>query len=252
MRIGRAGGPADIVVETRGEVVESAREYVRGQLAALDRRLPHGVTQARLKLTAFTRPSAPVPALVQANLTVAGVAVRAQVAAAFLPEAGRLVRRRLREHLERLAGAGGARPWHGATAARWWSQQPATPRIVRHKSYQLTRCHPGEAARTMDVMDYDFHLFVDDETGEDSIVFRIGPTGYRLARLRSLAPPTAPVDVPLTVNVHPVPGETTETAATWLSTCTDLPFRFFKDTETGRGTVLYRRYDGDYGLLRGR
>lgn len=250
MRMGQPG-PAGIVVETRGEVIDSAREYVRRQVAAFARRLPDSFTQARLKLTAFTRSSAPVPALVQANLTVAGTPVRAQVSASFFPEAGKLVRERLRQHLARLTDAGTARPWRGP-AARWWSAQPGEPRIVRHKDYSLARCHPGEAALTMDVMDYDFHLFVDGETGEDSIVFRVGPTGYRLARLRSLAPPSAPVDVPLTINVYPVPSETVDVASAWLTTCTDLPFRFFTDTETGRGAVLYRRYDGDYGLLRGR
>lgn len=250
MRIGKPG-QAGIVVETRGEVIDSAREYVQGQVAAFARRLPESFAQARLKLTAFTRPSASVPALVQANLTVAGTPVRAQVSAPFFPEAAKLLRQRLREQVARLGGANPAQSWRGPTA-RWWSAQPSGPRIVRHKDYPLARCHPGEAALTMDVMDYDFHLFVDDETGEDSIVFRVGPTGYRLARPRSLAPPSAPVDVPLTINVYPVPSETVESASNWLTTCTDLPFRFFTDTETGRGTVLYRRYDGDYGLLRGR
>ncbi|MBT2381356.1 sigma 54 modulation/S30EA ribosomal C-terminal domain-containing protein [Streptomyces sp. ISL-111] len=30
---------------------------------------------------------------------------------------------------------------------------------------------------------------------------------------------------------------------------TGLPFVFFHDTGTGRGSVLYHRYDGHYGLI---
>jgi hypothetical protein len=30
---------------------------------------------------------------------------------------------------------------------------------------------------------------------------------------------------------------------------TELPFRFFKDAESGRGSVMYRRFDGHYALL---
>ncbi|MBO1414556.1 sigma 54 modulation/S30EA ribosomal C-terminal domain-containing protein, partial [Streptomyces sp. FH025] len=29
----------------------------------------------------------------------------------------------------------------------------------------------------------------------------------------------------------------------------DQPFVFYTDTSTGRGNVLYRRYDGHYGLI---
>jgi hypothetical protein len=29
----------------------------------------------------------------------------------------------------------------------------------------------------------------------------------------------------------------------------DLPFVYFRDTDAGRGRVLYRRYDGHYGLI---
>ena len=37
--------------------------------------------------------------------------------------------------------------------------------------------------------------------------------------------------------------------ATQLLDDGDLPFLFFVDPETGRGQVLYRRYDGHYGLI---
>ena len=93
----------DIAVHTIGEVLDSAREYVQKQVAAFLRRVPDTVASARVKLTAFTRSNAPWPALAQANLTVAGRPIRAQVAATFFPEAGRLLRTRLKEQAARLA-----------------------------------------------------------------------------------------------------------------------------------------------------
>ena len=32
-------------------------------------------------------------------------------------------------------------------------------------------------------MGYDFHLFTEAGTGQDSVLYRSGPTGYRLAQL---------------------------------------------------------------------
>ncbi len=41
---------------------------------------------------------------------------------------------------------------------------------------------------------------------------------------------------------------TDEQAADRLDSSNE-PFVFYKDTETGRGAFLYRRYDGLYGLV---
>ncbi|ASR39268.1 hypothetical protein BAY61_14010 [Prauserella marina] len=248
-RQGDASVANGIVVHTRGEVLDGAKEYVRKQLTTFARRLPARLDAARVKLTAFTKPSAPVPALAQANLQIEGRPVRAQVAAPFFTEAAGLLRARLKEQIAMLTAPRTGRPWDGAAPLG-----PATAKvtgrreIVRHKTYELTECAPGEATFTMDLMDYDFYLFTDSETGEDSVVYRVGPTGYKLARLASLAPPAGPAAVPLTVNVHPVPHQTPAEAAGRLDE-TALPFTFFLDSTTSRGAVVYRRYDGHYGHL---
>lgn len=237
------------MVHTRGEVLDGAKEYVRKQLTTFAKRLPARLDAARVKLTAFTKPSAPVPALAQANLQVDGRPVRAQVAAPFFTEAAGLLRARLRDQIAMLTAPRAGRPWEGAAPTRPDSAKvTGRKEIVRHKACELTRCAPDEATFTMDLMDYDFYLFSDIETGEDSVVYRAGPTGYKLARLASLAPPAGPAAVPLTVNVHPVPAGTPAEAAGRLGE-TALPFTFFLDDTTGRGAVVYRRYDGHYGHL---
>ena len=52
----------------------------------------------------------------------------------------------------------------------------------------------------------------------------------------------------VTVSQLPAPRLTVREAAGRLE-ATGLPFTFFVDAGTGRGSVLYHRYDGHYGLL---
>jgi hypothetical protein len=191
-------------------------------------------------------------AVVQANLTIDGwLIARAHVAATDFPHASELVAERLTEHVHRATGSGAVRPWPETT--RISRPEPAnlpTSRreIRREKQVHPMRTDPASAATVMDVMDYDFHLFVDTDTDEDSVVYRAGPTGYRLARMECMAFPTVSGGVPWTVNVHAIPRLSTYQAVGRLND-TDLPFRFFRHAATGRGAVIYRRLDGHYGLL---
>ncbi|MGW7355186.1 sigma 54 modulation/S30EA ribosomal C-terminal domain-containing protein [Streptomyces sp. NPDC054802] len=52
----------------------------------------------------------------------------------------------------------------------------------------------------------------------------------------------------LSVSTAPVPTSGVDEAVQRLH-LTGLPFVFFRDTGTGRGSVLYHRYDGHYGLI---
>jgi hypothetical protein len=135
----------------------------------------------------------------------------------------------------------GEEPSHRAHHYR----RPADEReIVRHKSFALVAETPDEAAFEMDVLDYDFHLFID--TRLDSVLYRAGPTGYRLARTAPGPVPSAAV--PLTVTPQPAPRlKVTEAVARLV--LTGWPFVFFVDADSGRGGVLYHRYDGHYGLI---
>ncbi|WP_243866836.1 sigma 54 modulation/S30EA ribosomal C-terminal domain-containing protein [Actinophytocola oryzae] len=238
-----------VVVETVGDVLDGAREYARRQVAGFCAGLSGRLAAARVKLTVFARPSVRWPALAQANVEVDGQLVRTQVAAAFFHEASRLLRERLGQQVTRLSQPAVPRPWPVDVVRPEPVPRPVGEReVVRYKAYPLARCTPDRAALTMDVLDYDFHLFVDADTGQDSVICRVGPTGYRLARLVGMAPPAGRTSVPLTINVYPVPELTAAQAVERLND-TELPYRFFRDAGTGRGCVLYRRYDGHYGLI---
>jgi Sigma 54 modulation/S30EA ribosomal protein C terminus len=95
--------------------------------------------------------------------------------------------------------------------------------------------------------DGDFHLFIERSTGQDSVIYRT-PGGYRLA----LADPnlSRPGPLPGSVTVSPLPASRlTVQEATGRLDATGQPFTFFVDARTGRGSLVYHRYNGHYGLL---
>jgi hypothetical protein len=131
-----------------------------------------------------------------------------------------------------------------------WYPRPADEReIVRRKSFTLHRCGVDDAALELELLDYDFHLFLEEGTGQDSVLYRAGPTGFRLAQLTpGETGSLAPYETALTTSDQPAPSLTTAEAVGRLNLL-DRPFLFFRDADGGRGAVLYHRYDGHYGLL---
>jgi hypothetical protein len=211
--------------------------------------LPECWGAARLKLTVVNHRDLSWSALAQANFEFKGQPVRAQVGARFFAEASALLVARLGEQLARLADPRQARPWPPQRPRpEPVHQPPAQRRIARTKHYQLTHCDVEQAALLMDVGDHDFYLFTDTASEQDAVIYRVGPTGYRLARLDGLVPPQPRTVLPVTVNVHPVGRYTPAEATTQLSN-TELRFVFFRHTHTNRAAAVYRRYDGHYGLI---
>ncbi|MFF7458289.1 sigma 54 modulation/S30EA ribosomal C-terminal domain-containing protein [Kitasatospora sp. NPDC008115] len=211
--------------------------------------------------------------LTQVNAEVDGRRIRVQEAAADLGEAMDRLTEGLRARMAAVTSGWAPRPWPRRTrtralltdagpeapaapaaalaeaaAARAGLPYPAGPqRIVRRKRAQLVWCSPDAAARTMDAMDYDIHLFTDPATETDAVVYRVGPTGYRLARTVAAGPPTRPA-VPMTLSPCGAP-ELTEDQAVDRLTAAELPYLFFAQPGSGRGRVLYRRFDGGLGLI---
>ncbi|MFF0392954.1 sigma 54 modulation/S30EA ribosomal C-terminal domain-containing protein [Kitasatospora sp. NPDC004615] len=248
----RSVAEVEVLVETRGEVSAGAPDYARVKIAAVLDRLDEPVLAVRVRLVQEPNHAVARPSLAQATVDVNGRPVRAHVAAATMREAidllqDRLVSRvaRLRHHRRPartpLGWADGLDPEHRPQRRH---VEPEDRRLVRHRSYSAARLGALDAVFELEAMDYDFQLFTDGESGCDSLVYRGAAGGYRLASTGPLPHP-----VPgLVVSRLTVPRLTGEQARARLD-LTGLPFVFYTDAATGRGNVMYHRYDGHYGLI---
>ncbi|MGF7125108.1 ribosome hibernation promotion factor [Rhodococcus sp. AG1013] len=240
-----------------------AEDYVNYKIGGLGRLAHRPLLSAHVKLTKYTDPALEKPVLAQANLDADGKTVRAQAAGPNTRETVDKLEARLRRQLERAAEHWEAKRGKGPSAEphEWrhisepthrpdyFPRPEAQRKIVRHKAYTLATCTIDEAAFDMDMLDYDFHLFTEEGTGRDSVLYRDEPTGYRLAQLTPPQPSDlAAYQVPLTISPHTAPRLTTQQAVEQLNAL-GRPFLFFLDAGTGRGNILYRRYDGHYGLI---
>jgi hypothetical protein len=191
--------------------------------------------------------------LVQVNLRVRATPTRVQAVTGGRDDLSSALAR-LDRQIVRVWASWRPRPWPDRT--RLMLTAPADAAITRRKPVRLLRGSPVEAVAVMDAMDYDVHLFTDAETGEDAVVYRAGPSGLRLARQHrmcppgwSCSPPTGSVSlVPLVVNSHPTPVLAEDAAVVRLREH-GLRFLFFTNPATGRGQLLYPRYDGNLGLV---
>lgn len=260
MRRYEAAKLAGVPVTVQGDVGGAAAAETAAKIRALGRYTSAPILHARVRVTRSADPAVARPVVAQANLDVNGTTVRAQVAAATTGEAVDLLRDRLRQRLRRLVRRGQARrrsvrPPGRLTRRRvrtarpgYTFRPPPQRQVVVRKAYAPALVSPDEAAFDMELLDYDFYLFTDAETGQDSVIYRAPPSGYRMA---SLVPPPAtwpaPV-VPLTVSQQPAARLDLASARQRLD-LSGRPFLFYADAGTGRGHVLYRRFDGHYGLI---
>lgn len=250
-------------VQAQRDIPHDDVRYARDKVAAAIRFAGKPVLHARVRLSRLGDPALARPALVQANVDVDGRLVRAQVARASMREAVDEAHDRLRDQLQRAAGnweaIRGGRPragpheWrHGSIPTHrppHFPREPETRQVVRHKVFSLSRMTLDEAAFDMDMLDYDFHLFTEDGSGVDSVLYRTdGLMPFRLVQARPRPDRVHFGATPVTVSAAPAPVLDTDQAARRLEV-TGWPFVFFRDAGTGHACVIYHRYDGHYGVI---
>lgn len=250
-----------IQAETRGAVPKGAVDLAVHRVGSLLRAAPEPVLFARVRLTMSADPAVRRPAIAQVNVDLNGRLLRAHAAGETMRAAVEHACDRLRIRIERVA-----RNWEAVRGRRpaprpgeWRHQSLPAPRlpyfprppgeraVVRRKSYALARQTPDEAAADAGLLDYDFHLFTEKSTGQDSVIYRTAD-GYRLALAHPLNGRLGPVDPSITLSMMPAPRLAVTEAAIRLEIA-GQPFLFFINDQTGRGNVLYHRYDGHYGLI---
>lgn len=232
----------EIAVTTSGAVTPAEAERAEWIIGRVLRR--HRLGSARVRLTRHA--GADATTVAQVNMRCAGTAIRTQIdgpggfALIFAAE-------RLDRQLDRIT-TGSAPRWAPDPGRAPLAFVSGERPVVRRKECAPQRCDPGAAVAVMDAMDYDAHLFTDAATGEDAIVYWAGPRGVRMARQRRLQPPSNMTELPLTMNPHPTRAFTEPEAAIRLCAY-GLPFLFYTDAHDHRGRLLYRRYDGDLGVV---
>jgi hypothetical protein len=252
----------DLQVATKGDVAPESISYAVTRLGASAREVTEPILFARLKLEQAADPARDRPALAQVSLDIDGQLVRAHVAGHEMREAVDLLQQRLRDKLEHRAEHRKAvrnrdaipQPgeWrHGdvPTDRPEHFDRPADEReLIRHKSYTAGELTPDEAAFDMEQLDFDFYLFRDLATGEDALIERDADDTYRLTHLHAAAADPGPTAVPVSFTELPAPELTVRQAIDRLNADGGQRL-FFINVATGRGNVLYLRYDGHYGLV---
>lgn len=258
---GSSPGPA-VTITTRGPVSAVDVDYADGKIGALLSASPDPAAVARVVLTAHEDPARAHAASAKAGLDLHdGRSLRAHAAAATMHEAIDALDARLRRRLavEEHEIDDDRRRMRSAAEGEWQHGQIPTfrptyfPRaaedreIVVRKEYSPGPMTVDEAADDLERLDHDFYLFENLETGEDNLLVRV-PGGYELHEPSASCSLSERAVAVRPSPVRPVAMEL-EAARELLDTG-DEPFVFFLTPRGGRGRVLYRRYDGHYGLIR--
>ena len=249
----------------RGEVSATDRDYAHDKLMHVAERGPVRAMLVHGRLTQEADPARERPAVVEATVELTdGRVVRAHLTAATMREAidlaeARLLRqlRMVEERVETLHRRA-KRELHDPHEWRHgdppnhrppFFDRPAEEReVLRHKSPAVVPQTADEAAYDMELLGHTFYHFESADTGADTVVYVRSDGRYGL--LDTTGAPEVPADaVGAFVPGSRVPTRWTLDDARELLDLDGDRFVFFVDDESGRGAVLYRRYDGHYGLI---
>lgn len=237
-----------IPVRTAGIVPTDAATVIHDHLAPI---LGPWAVHSRVRLTRLPEPGLRRPLVAQVDVQLtAGRRVRAQVAAATMPELVSLLATRtidqLRVYPDSLAAC-----LREHVATRLLAPPPELLPPERRRLARTKICRPApmtvaEAIVVLNAMNYRFHLFREKFSRQDSIVIRSGTERYRVVQSR-------PNPIGLEVISPPIALAAAERGslaeATERLDLTGEPLDIFTDRATGRLHALYARYDGHYGHL---
>jgi ribosome-associated translation inhibitor RaiA len=233
---------AQVQVSVHGAVGTADRARAERRVAGLLALAPRPPRTAHVRLELEPDPALSRPAVAEAELVMADRRLRAHVAAPAMGQAIHLLEARLRRQIRKAHGRTLARRHgrNGDSADRWqgaherWARpeyrdRPVAERsVVRRKSLALAPLAPHEAAALLEDLHHDFVLFTHAGTGGDAVMRRDAEGWYELV-------PSAPA--------------MDEAEATARLDATGDPHVVFASRATGRVCVMYRRYDGNYGVL---
>lgn len=245
---------------SEGDVTSQDAERAQEKLTQIAGLAPDRVIHGQLRLSmaqsTAPAPSRVRPARVEGSLNVGGQVIRAQVADSTMQEAIDRFADRLRSRLTRFAGRQRARREALADAAGangtdrpdYFDRPPEEREIVRRKSFAAPLTAPEEAVFDMESLDHEFFLFRNAATGQESVVHRAPDGGYELIQTAGTTGDPGVEGTSIRLSSR-VPATIPLREAVTALNISDEPFVFFVDADDNAGAVIYRRYDGHYGLI---
>ncbi len=251
----------EVQVVTQGEITDAAKQYATDKVTQLTRYTNRPILFAQVKLTLGVNPRLERPALAEATLNMNGLMVRAHVASHDVMAAIDLLDDRLRRRLDRFTHRSDPKQQRPPTDGEWrhgdlpkqrpeYHERPVEDReVVRLKTFALDPMTVEEAAFDLDVLGHDFYLFTDLDTKADSVIY-YAPDDAHLELMQ--AADSVVIPEVIAVPVRPSSQQPVETTLADAQERLDTglePFVFFVNPESARGNVIYRRFDGHYGLI---
>lgn len=247
---------ANIVVTVKGDVPQDMVSYAETKIGHAISNIPEPILAVHVVLSVAMDPAVERPAQAEASLNLNGTPIRARAATPDMSSTIDLLEERLQRNLDqyhdrlrtqrRRVGLVTDTEWrHGALPSQrkdYYPRPPEDRKIVRRKTISVAPVTAEEAAYDMDLLDHDFYLFTNQATGRDALVFRDQASSALLGQ--ALTNPQAGQ-----VYVAETAPTLAEAEAISRLDVSGEPFVFYLDATTGRGNVLYMRYDGHYGLI---
>jgi ribosome-associated translation inhibitor RaiA len=245
------------MIVVRGHVSDRMVAYARTRLHDVAERAHVPVLGMELRLDHHADPARERPNHVEMTLDLDGTRVRAHRSAPTMTEAVDRAAARLRRRVESVLERPQARQlrhrdesWHHddlrTERPEFFPRAPEERTVVRRKTFALRPASIEEALFDLEALDHDFFLFVHDETATEAVVYRTDG-GYGLVQRVETPAAIKRVEVPL--ELGPSPATMTLEDALSVLDETDARFEFFVEARSGRGMIVYRRYDGHYGLI---
>lgn len=251
-----------IVYQAFGDVPTLARDEAVEMASQLSELVPNKTISSRVKVKRDDRREPGQRFIAQGNLDVSGTMIRAEAAADTAAGAIHALADRLEAKLthmgERRRQAKTRPPsqkprsaWAGKDPRNriaYASRPPEERSLVRRKTYP-SRDHStvNEALTALDLRDYKFFIFTDEADGQTTVVSEQGDE-RELRKVDGSEPGEGTIHPSIRVNDGEAPSLAVTEAVSRLN-ATGEAFLLFTDATRGGGCVLYRRYDGHYGLL---
>lgn len=249
--------PEDVIVTSRGPVPHEMVERAKEQASHAARLSGRDVLAVTVTLTESTNTGIVEPSRAEVMFDMSGTPVRAEADAPTIAQALDRVIERLERRIVELVNRWDDRSrWLSMPEDGQWRRGDAPterpehfprPRdereVVRRKTFAITPATPEEAVYDMESLEHDFHLFTDVASGDPALVHRRADGSYGIAGLADDATGS------VAMKPEPAPPTLDEVSARLRLDASGEPFVFYIDEKTGKGSVVYLRYDGHYGVV---